>query len=247
MGYLDIMNLEKESEFRTRSTSSKRFSIRTNIDPFSWASIGGNISLSNRFSKTSGTASDSDTATIGGNIKFLGFGGARLMVKYDMTTRDSSNRSGPISDSTTHNQSVTLQKTWSGGIGSSLGMRTTLRNYERGGVTTHSKIFAPNFNIDYDLHVDGQMRLPIIGKRIRLDHDLDMNNTFSAMVRREQLGVNRDEKSERYGTSLDISYKLRETLRSTLRLSVDYHHDRMEEDADFISISGALMVRGEFR
>ena len=74
-----------------------------------------------------------------------------------------------------------------------------------------------------------------------------MSNTFSAMVRREELGVNRDEKSERYGTSLDVSYKLRETIRSTFRISVDYNHDRVEEGADYISISGSLMVRGEFK
>jgi hypothetical protein len=247
MGFMDIIKLEPESEFRSRSTWNKRFSVRTNIDPFSWASFGTNISLTNRFSKSAGTASNSDRSTVGGNIKFLALKGARLMLKYDMTKQDSGNRSGNISKGTTHNQSVTFQKSWSSGIGSSFGMRTTLRNYERGGVKTNSKIFSPNFNIDYDLHVEGRMRLPLTNREIRLDHNLDMSNTFSAMVRRERLGLNRDEKSERYGTSLDVSYKLRETIRSTLRLSVDYHHDRVEEGADYISISGALMVRGEFR
>jgi len=32
-----------------------------------------------------------------------------------------------------------------------------------------------------------------------------------------------------------------------MRLSVDYNHDRVEEGADYIAISGSLMVRGEFR
>ena len=169
------------------------------------------------------------------------------MLKYDMTERDSGNRSGKISSGVTHNQSATFQKSWTSGVGTSLGMRTTFRNYERGGVETRSKIFSPNFNIDYDLHVEGSMRLPFTRRVINVNHDLNMSNTFSAMVRREELGINRDEKSERYGTSLDISYKLRETVRSTLRLSVDYQHDRVEEGADYIAISGALMVRGEFK
>ena len=247
MGFAEILKLEQESEFRTRSTTSKRFSIRSNIDPFSWMSLGANVSITNRFTKSSGTASDSDRSTIGGNMKFLGLGSARLMLKYDMSKQDAGNRSGKISSGTTHNQSVTVQKSWGSGVGSSLGMRITFRDYERGGIETKSKIFAPNFNIDYDMHVDGSVRIPIIGKMINLDHDLDVSNTFSAMVRREELGVNRDEKSERYGTSLNVSYKLRETIRSTFRLSVDYNHDRVEAGADYISISGALMIRGEFR
>jgi hypothetical protein len=126
-------------------------------------------------------------------------------------------------------------------------MRITLSKREGGGVTRESKMFAPNINIDYDLHVEGQMRLPLIGRTIKLDHDLDVSNTFSAMVRRDKLGINRDEKSEQYGTSLDVSYNLRRTIRASLRLAVDYNHDRVEEGADYISISSAIMIRGEFK
>jgi hypothetical protein len=248
MGFMDIINLEPESEFRTRSTRGKRFSVRANFDPLSWASLGSNINLTNRFTKTAGTASNSDSSTIGGDVKFFNSkNSTSLMLKYDMRKQDASNRSGRISNSTSHNQSVTVRKNWSSGIGSSLGLRTTLRNYERGGVDTRSKIFAPNFNIDYDLHVEGQMGLPLINRSISLDHNLDVSNTFSAMIRREELGVNRDEKSEQYGASLDVSYNLREKIRASMRLSVDYNHDRVEEGADYISISGSLMVRGEFR
>jgi len=74
-----------------------------------------------------------------------------------------------------------------------------------------------------------------------------MSNTISAMIRREKLGVNRDERSEQYGTSVDMSYNLRERIRASIRFSVDYNHDRVQEDSDYITISGALMVRGEFR
>ncbi len=246
MGFADIIKLDQESEYRTRSTRSKRYSMRANMDPLTWASLGTNISLTNRFSKTAGTASDSDSSTVGGNVKFSSTRNS-LMLKYNMTKRESSNRSGPISNSTSHSQSVILRRNWSSGFGSNLGMRITLSKREGGGVTRESKMFAPNINIDYDLHVEGQMRLPLIGRTIKLDHDLDVSNTFSAMVRRDKLGINRDEKSEQYGTSLDVSYNLRRTIRASLRLAVDYNHDRVEEGADYISISSALMIRGEFK
>jgi len=248
MGFMDIIKLDPESELRTRSTTGKRFSVRANFDPLSWASLGTNMNLTNRFTKSAGTASDSDSSTIGGDVKFFNSkNSTSLMLKYDLGKQSASNRSGRISDSTSHNQSVTLRKNWSSGVGSSLGLRTTLRNYERGGVETRSTILAPNFNIDYDLHVEGEMGLPLINRTISLDHDLDVSNTFSAMIRREELGVNRDEKSEQYGASLDVSYNLREKIRATMRLSVDYNHDRVEEGADYIAISGSLMLRGEFR
>jgi len=97
------------------------------------------------------------------------------------------------------------------------------------------------------MHVVGEMGLPFTDKTIKLDHNLDVSNTFSATVRREKLGVNRDEKSEQYGTSLDLSYNLRERIRTTIRLSIDYNHDRVRESADYMSVSGSLMMRGEFR
>ena len=64
MGFADIIKLEPESEYRTRSTQTKRYSIRSKIDPFTWMSLGGNVSMNNRFSKTAGTASNSDSLTV---------------------------------------------------------------------------------------------------------------------------------------------------------------------------------------
>jgi len=170
-----------------------------------------------------------------------------LMLKYDMNKQDSSNASGPISNSISHNPSITFRSSWASGIGTSFGLRTTLRDYQRGDVETKSLIVAPNFNIDYDWNVDASIGLPFTDKRISMNQNLDMNNTLSAMIRREKLGVNRDEKSEQYGTSLDVSYDLRQRIRASIRLSVDYNHDRVQEGADYMAVSGALMLRGEFR
>lgn len=246
MGFFEIINLEPESKYRNRSSRNRRISIRTNLDPLTWASIGFNMALTNRFSKSMGTASNSNSATLGGDLK-LSRKSTSFMFRYDMTKQDMGNRSGQISDSISHNPSITLRNNWSSGVGSSLGVRTTFRNQERSGIKTKSLLIAPNFNIDYDLHVSGDMGLPLIKKKIKLDHDLDMSNTFSTMIRREKLGINRDEKSEQYGTSLDISYNLRERIRATLRLAIDYNHDRVQEGADYLSVSGSLMLRGEFK
>ncbi len=246
MGFFEIINLEPESKYRNRSSRNRRISIRTNVDPFTWASIGFNTAITNRFSKSMGTASNSNSATLGGDLK-LSRKSTSFMFRYDMTKQDMGNRSGQISNSISHNPSITLRNNWSSGVGLSLGVRTTFRNQERSGIKTKSLLIAPNFNIDYDLHVSGDMGLPLIKKRIKLDHNLDMSNTFSTMIRREKLGVNRDEKSEQYGTSLDISYNLRERIRATLRLAIDYNHDRVQEGADYLSVSGSLMLRGEFR
>ena len=246
MGFFEIINLEPESTYRSRSTRGRRFSIRTNVDPYTWSSLGFNMSITNRFTKSMGTASDSDSNTIGGDIKFLR-SKMSLMLKYDMNKQNSSNASGSISDSISHNPSVTFRNNWSSGIGTSFGLRTTIRNYERGDVETKSLIVAPNFNIDYDWHVEGDVRIPFTKKRISMNHNLDMNNTISAMIRREKLGVNREEKSEQYGTSIDASYDLRQRIRASIRFSIDYNHDRVQEGGDYLAVSGALMLRGEFR
>ena len=144
----------------------ERYSIRSKIDPFTWMSLGGNVSMNNRFSKTAGTASNSDSLTVGGNTKFASSKNS-LMLKYDMTKRDSSNKIGPISNSTTHNQSVTIRRTWSSGIGSNFGFRYTLMDREGGGVETHSKTYAPNFNIDGEVVFESEQTTFTVGARGR--------------------------------------------------------------------------------
>jgi len=247
MGFFDIIKLDKESEYRNRSTSGSRFSVRSNVEPFTWSSLGFTMSFTNRFTKAMGTASNYDTSTIGGDMKFTKKN-TSLMLRYDMTNNSSDNRSGPISSGTSQSPSVTFRSNWKSGVGTAFGLRTTIGNQERGDVKTSSLILAPNFNIDYTLHVEGKkLGIPFIGKSISMNQNLDVNNTISSMIRREKLGVNRDEKSEQYGTSLDMSYNLRETIRATMRLSVDYNHDRVQKDADYVSVTGSLMVRGEIR
>ena len=246
MGFFEIIKLDPESEYRNRSTRGSRLSIRSNVEPFTWSALGFNMSYTNRFTKALGTASNYDSSTIGGDVKFLRKS-LSLMLKYDMTKNSSDNRSGTISSGTSHSPSVTFRNNWKSGVGTAFGLRTTFRDQERSDVKTTSLIIAPNFNIDYNLRVEGKLGIPLIGKSISMNQNLDVSNTISSMIRREKLGVNRDEKSEQYGTSLDVSYNLRETIRATMRLSVDYNHDRVQKDADYISVTGSLMVRGEIR
>ena len=86
---------------------------------------------------------------------------------------------------------------------------------------------------------------PLIGT-IPLQHDLDLSNTLSTVLRRERFGANREERSERYETSLRIGYRLSEKLTADMNLGLSYNNDRVEEGRDFISVASALTVRGEF-
>jgi hypothetical protein len=108
-------------------------------------------------------------------------------------------------------------------------------------------IITPNFSIDYKLLVKGEWRMPVLNKVINLDHNFDLTNTFSTVIRREQYGVNRDEKSERFETSLRFNYNLSTRLRMNTNLGVSYNKDHVEEGRDYFSVAGSVMVRGEFR
>ena len=95
------------------------------------------------------------------------------------------------------------------------------------------------------MRIEGGIRLPFIGT-IPLQHDLDLSNTLSTVLRRERFGANREERSERYETSLRIGYRLSEKLTADMNLGLSYNNDRVEEGRDFISVASALTVRGEF-
>lgn len=108
-------------------------------------------------------------------------------------------------------------------------------------------IITPNFSVDYRLYIKGEWRAPILNKVIALDHNFDLSNTFSTVIRREQFGVNRDEKSERFETSLRVNYNLSTHLRMNMNLGISYNNDHVEEGRDYFSIASSIMVRGEFR
>ena len=63
------------------------------------------------------------------------------------------------------------------------------------------------------------------------------------MVRREKFGANREERSERYETTLQMRYN----LSAKLNLGVSYNQDHVEEGRDYLSLASSLTVRGEFR
>ena len=74
-----------------------------------------------------------------------------------------------------------------------------------------------------------------------------MSNTFSTVIRREQFGANREERSERYETTVQMRYNLSTKLTANLNLGVSCNQDHVEEGRDYLSIASSLTVRGEFR
>ena len=135
---------------------------------------------------------------------------------------------------------------WGQETRTSLGIRTTIRDHLRSGIESKAFIVTPNLSIDYRYRTEGGIRVPFFG-RIPLKHDLDLTNTLSMAIRRETYGANREERSERYETTLRAGYKLSNHLTANLHLGLSYNHDRVEEGRDYLSIASALTVRGEFQ
>ena len=68
MRIADILQLPDEAEERTHSRQGTRYSFRTSVDPWNWASLGGNIDLSNNFTKSSSTSSRAESIRYEGDI-----------------------------------------------------------------------------------------------------------------------------------------------------------------------------------
>ena len=246
MRIADILQLPDEAEERTQSRQGTRYSFRTSVDPWSWASLGGNIDRSNNFTKSSSTSSRAESVRYEGDIKiFNAKNTSSLQLRYGYTLRDQSNINTQIGQSTAHEPSISWSHTWRETTRTAFGIRLTQRDGERSGIDTTSFIVTPNVSIDYRVRIEGGLRLPFVGK-ISLEHDLDLSNTLSTVIRRERFGANREERSERYETSLRVGYRLSERLTADMNLGLSYNNDRVEEGRDFISVASALTVRGEF-
>ena len=245
---VEILELPDEAEERTQSRQGTRYGFRTSVDPWGWASLGSNIDFNNNFTKTSSTSSRSKSSSYEGDIKiFNGNNTSTLQMRYRYTLRDQSNINTRIGESIAHEPSISWSQTWEQATRSALGIRLTRREQERYGIDSTSLIITPNLSIDYRVRLEGGLRLPFIGKRIPLKHDLDLTNTFSTVLRRERFGANREERSERYETSLRLGYELSTRLTANLNLGLSYNDDHVEEGRDFISVASSVMIRGEFQ
>ena len=243
---LDIWNLEDDAEERTNSRKGNRYNLRTSVDPWSWVSIGTSIITADNFRKSYASTFLSDAITYEGNLQLKAQEASRFQLRYSYTIRNSSNLDVVLSDSKAHTPSLSWIHKWAPETTTSLGIRTTLRDQLRSGINTNAFIITPNFSIDYRYHTEGGIRIPFFG-RIPLKHNLDLTNTLSLAIRRENYGANKQEKSERYETTLRAGYKLSNHLTANLHLGLSYNHDRVEEGRDFLSIASALTVRGEFQ
>ena len=247
MSITEILRLPDEAEERSQARKGTRYSFRASVDPWTWASLGTNISFNNSFSKSLSTAYRSQSKNYEADMKMFNSGqSTSFQLRYSFTQRDQANLNTLLGESIAHEPSVSWNQSWGKETKTTFGVRLSLREQQRSGIDSLSFIVTPNLRVDYRLHMEGGIRVPGL-RRFSLKHDLNVANTFSTVIRREQFGANREEKSERYETSLRTAYKLSTRLTANLNLGVSYNNDRVEEGRDFLSIVSSFTVRGEFQ
>ncbi len=246
---LDIWSLAEDAKERSNSRRSNRYSLRGSVDPWSWVSLGTTVSTSDSFRKSLGSTYTSHAESYEGDMKLDTRKNTRFQVRYSFTKRDNSTLETTLSESTAHTPSLSWIHTWgdSDTPRTALGIRATLRDQLRSGIQSNALIVTPNFSIDYRYFTENGIWIPIIRKRIPLKHELELTNTLSWAIRRENFGANREERSERYETTLRVGYKISTHITANFHLGLSYHHDRVEEGRDFLSVASALTIRGEIQ
>ena len=243
---IEVWQLDAEATERTNSRKSNRYTVRTSMDPLKWLAFGTNFSIADSFRKSYGSTYTEHAETYEADVKLNAQQASSFQLRYSFTIRQSANLDVTLGDSAAHTPSLSWIHKWNEGTRTSLGIRTTLRDHLRRGIESNAFIVTPNFSIDYKYRTEGGIRVPFFG-RIPLKHDLDLTNTLSLAIRRENYGANKEERSERYETTLRAGYKLSNHLTANLHLGLSYNHDRVEEGRDFLSVASALTVRGEFQ
>ncbi|MYA98715.1 hypothetical protein F4X90_03390 [Candidatus Poribacteria bacterium] len=243
---LEIWSLADDAKERTNSRRSNRYTVRGSVDPWSWASLGTNFSTSESFRKSLGSTYTSHAESYEADLKLKAQEASSFQLRYSFTKRDNSTLETTLSDSTAHTPSLSWIHTWGKETRTALGIRTTLRDQQRSGIQSKALIVTPNLSIDYRYRTENGIRFPFFG-RIPLKHDLELTNTLSWSIRRENFGLNREERSERYETTLRVGYKISTHISANFHLGLSYHHDRVEEGRDFLSVASALTIRGEIQ
>jgi hypothetical protein len=243
----DALAFEDEAPERSSSTKSNRLSLRTSFDPLQWMSLSGDASVRDGFTKNIGTASRQDSRNVGANVRFYtASNSATIEVRYDYRTSDRRNTETVFGTSLSHEASLTWRQVW-GDTRTSLGSRVSRRNQERSGVSSTGFIVTPSLSVDYTLRTQSGWTVPLLGKTVKLEQNLTVTNYLTTVIRREKLGDQRDAKSERYQTALQLGYHVSQRVRANVNVSVSYFNDRVEAGNDYLSVSSALMVRGEFQ
>ena len=205
---LEIWSLADDAKERTNSRRSNRYTARGSVEPWQWASLGTTFSTSESFRKSSSSTYTSHAESYEADLKLKAKETTSFQLRYSFTKRDNTGNNTTTSDSTAHTPSLSWLHTWGKETRTALGIRTTFRDQQRSGIEGNALIVTPNFSIDYRYHTENGIRIPFINKRIPLKHDLDLTNTLSWSIRRENFGLNREERSERYETTLRVGYKI---------------------------------------
>ena len=243
---IEIYSLPEDAKERTNSRRSNRYTVRSSVEPWKWASFGTNVSTSDSFRKSSGSIYTSHAEAYEADVKLTARETTSFQLRYSFTKRDNTTQEATLSDSTAHTPSLSWIHTWGKETRTALGIRTTFQDQQRSGIQSNAFIVTPNLSVDYRYRTENGIRLPFFG-RVPLKHDLELTNTLSWAIRREQFGANREERSERYETTLRVGYKISTHITANFHLGLSYNNDRVEEGRDFLSIASALTVRGEIQ
>ena len=246
LSMLEIYSLAEDAKERTNSRRSNRYTVRGSVDPWTWASFGTNLSTSDSFRKSSGTTYVQNTNAYEADVKLKARETSSFQLRYSYTTRNNGTLDAILGDSKAHTPSLSWMQTWGQETRTALGVRTTIRDQLRSGIRSNALIVTPNVSIEYRYRTENGIWVPFFG-RIPLKHDLDLTNTLSWAIRREQYGANLEERSERYETTLRVGYKISTHITANFHLGLSYNHDRVEEGRDFLSVATALTVRGEIQ
>ena len=167
---LEIWSLADDAKERTNSRRSNRYSLRGSVKPWSWVTLGTNVSTSNSSRKSSGTPYKSHAESYEADMKLNTQKKTSFQVRYSFTKRDNATLETILSDSKAHTPSLSWIHTWgdSETPRTALGIRTTFRDHQRSGIQSNAVIVTPNLSIDYRYHTENGIRIPFINKRIHL-------------------------------------------------------------------------------
>ena len=220
LSMLEIYSLAEDAKERTNSRRSNRYTLRSSVDPWNWASFGTNVSTSDSFRKSSGTTYIQNTNAYEADVKLKARETSSFQLRYSYTTRNNGTLDTTLGDSKAHTPSLSWMQTWGKETRTALGIRATMRDQLRSGIRGNALIITPNLSVDYRYHTENGIRVPFFG-RIPLKHDLELTNTLSWAIRRELYGANREERSERYETTLRVGYKVSTHITANFHLGLE--------------------------
>ena len=140
---IEIYSLPEDAQERTNSRRSNRYTVRSSVEPWKWASFGTNVSTSDSFRKSSGSIYTSHAEAYEADVKLTARETTSFQLRYSFTKRDNTTQEATLSDSTAHTPSLSWIHTWGKETRTALGVRTTFQDQQRSGIQSNAFIVTP--------------------------------------------------------------------------------------------------------